>query len=90
MHDTLDTDSQGLKLLPDDAFRHVSAEGFYQQTYTTVHWKRVSSLLKSRDRRALTVTLKPSVDPGAIINFLPFIWAERLVVSRLYSSSNTC
>jgi hypothetical protein len=41
-HDTLDTDSQGLKLLPNDALRHLSAEVFHQQTYTTILWERYS------------------------------------------------
>jgi hypothetical protein len=36
MHDALDTDSQGLKLLLDDALRHLPEEDFHQQTYTTV------------------------------------------------------
>jgi hypothetical protein len=42
LHDALDTDSQGLKLLPDDALRHLSAEVFHQQTYTTVLRERES------------------------------------------------
>ena len=36
-------------------------------------------LLPSRDRRALTVVLNPSAVPGTIINFSPFIWADRLL-----------
>jgi hypothetical protein len=42
LHDALDTDSKGLTLLPDDALRHLPAEGFLQQTYTTVLWERES------------------------------------------------
>ena len=42
LHDALDTDSQGLKLLPDDALRLMPAEVFHQQTYTTVLWERES------------------------------------------------
>jgi hypothetical protein len=41
LHDALDTDSQGLKLFPDDALRHLSAEIFHQQTYTTILRKKV-------------------------------------------------
>ena len=40
LHDALDTDSQGLKLFPDDALRHEPAEVFHQQTYTTVLWEK--------------------------------------------------
>jgi hypothetical protein len=36
LYDALDTDAQGLKLLPDDALRHLLTEVFHQQTYTTV------------------------------------------------------
>jgi hypothetical protein len=39
LHDALDTDSQGLNLLPDDALRHLPAEVFHQQTYTTILWE---------------------------------------------------
>ena len=42
LHDALDTDSQGLKLLPDDVLRHLSAEVLQQQTYTTILWERES------------------------------------------------
>jgi hypothetical protein len=41
LHDSLDTDSQGLKLLPGDAFRHLPAAVFHQQKYTTVLWEKV-------------------------------------------------
>ena len=40
LHDSLDTDAQGLKLLPDYVFRHVSAKVFKQQTKTTILWER--------------------------------------------------
>ena len=40
--DALDMDAQGLELLPDDAFRHLPAEVFDQQKYTTVLWERES------------------------------------------------
>ena len=39
-------------------------------------WK-VTPLLPSRDRRAMTVALKPSAVPGTIITFSPFIWVDR-------------
>jgi hypothetical protein len=42
LHEALETDSQGLRLLPDDTLRHLSAEVFHQQTYTTVRWERDS------------------------------------------------
>jgi hypothetical protein len=42
LHDALDTDSQGLKLLTDDALWHLSAEIFHQQTYTAILWERES------------------------------------------------
>jgi hypothetical protein len=42
LHDALDTNSQGLKLLPDDNLRHLSAVVFHQQTYSTILWERES------------------------------------------------
>jgi hypothetical protein len=42
LHDALDTDSQGLKLLPDDALRHLPVEVFHQQAYTAVFWETES------------------------------------------------
>jgi hypothetical protein len=72
LNDALDTDSQGLKLLPDDALSHLSAEVFHQQTYTTILRER------ERDRRALTVALNPSAVPGTIINFSPCIWLQTI------------
>jgi hypothetical protein len=36
LHEALNMDSQGLMLLLDDALRHLSAEVFHQQKYTTV------------------------------------------------------
>jgi hypothetical protein len=45
LQDAMDTDSQGLKLLPGDALRHLPAEIFHQQTYTTVLFERESHTL---------------------------------------------
>ena len=39
LHDSLDTDAQGLELLPDYAFRHVPAKVFNQQTKIAILWE---------------------------------------------------
>jgi hypothetical protein len=62
---------------------------FHQQRYTTILWERemwkVTPLLPSRDRRALTVALNPSAVPGTIIKFSPYIWAVRLLGHRVFN-----
>ena len=68
LHDALDTDALGLKLLPHDALRHLPAEVFHQQTYTTVLWERESvKSLTLAPVKALTVALKPSAVPGTTL-----------------------
>ena len=83
LHDALDTDSQGRKLLPGDALKHLSAQIFTsrrtQRSSGREKVRKVTPLVPSRNRRALTVTLNPSAVHGTIINFPPFIWVDRLL-----------
>ena len=42
LHDSLDTDAQGLELYSDDVFWHLFAEDFHQQSYNKILWERES------------------------------------------------
>jgi hypothetical protein len=81
LHDALGTDSQDLKLLPDDALRHLPADVFHQQTYTTVLWERESvkshTLAPIKGSEGIDCGSETVGRPGTNINFSPFIWADR-------------
>ena len=82
LFDPLDVNGQGLKLLPDDALRHATAQVLHQQPRTAVLRERecveTYTLPPSRDRSSLIAALKPLAFDGSSISFSVLSWAVRL------------
>jgi len=70
----LDTNVQGLQLLPDDSRRHTPAHVLHQEPHTAVLRERegveTHTLTTSRDLIALIAGLKPLAVDGTTISFL--------------------
>jgi hypothetical protein len=83
LHDSLDTNVQGIQLLPDDALRHSLTQVLYQKPHTAVLWERegveTHTFPPLRDGSALTTARNPLAVDGTTISFSPFSWALRPV-----------
>jgi len=78
---SLDTNVQGILLVPDDALRHAPAQVLHQKPHTANPgsvkvWKLTPSP-RSREGSALTAGLKPLAFDGTTSSFSALSWAVR-------------
>jgi hypothetical protein len=79
LQDSLDRDTKGLQLLPDDILRHMSAQILNQQMYTTILWDRgvkTHTLAPIKGSQCTDRGSEPSAVCGTSISLSPLIWAE--------------
>ena len=81
LHDTLNTNVQGLELLPDDALRHAPALVLHQEPRTAIlrecEGVETHTFPPSRDRSALSEALKPFAVDRITISFSACSWDVR-------------
>jgi hypothetical protein len=92
LQDSLDTDTKSLQFLPDDVFRHLSAQILNEQKHTAILRDGEGVITHTcapiKRWQVLTAALNPTVVRGTSINLprpRPLIWAERPLLSEAWA-----